>query len=146
MGPLRNIDKYQIIDKRECLSIKCFEYFADVRGFLYFETFWQPKENELLSCHFENGNFFDICATKPCEEKREMTGSPLVKDQRFLVRCLFLVKDQRFLVRCLFLCLGHELTFCFREVLPLNQRFVLGTERKSDLGLFRCPNTCFTIT
>ena len=75
MGPLRNIDKYQIIDKRECLSIKCFEYFADVRGFLYFETFWQPKENELLSCHFENGNFFDICATKPCEEKRRMTSN-----------------------------------------------------------------------
>ena len=46
---------------------------ADVRGFLYFETFWQPKENELLSCHFENGNFFSMRAIKAYEEKRGMT-------------------------------------------------------------------------
>ena len=44
-----------------------------MRGFLYFEAFWQLKENELLSCHFENGNFFDMCAIKTCEEKRGMT-------------------------------------------------------------------------
>ena len=45
---------------------------ADARGFLYFETFWQPKENELLSCHFENGNIFGMRAIKTYEEKRGM--------------------------------------------------------------------------
>ena len=44
-----------------------------MRGFLYFEAFWQPKKNELLSYLFESGNFFEMCAIKTCEGKREMT-------------------------------------------------------------------------
>ena len=46
---------------------------AGVRGFIYFETFWQPKENELLSCHFKNGNFFGMLAIKTYDDKRGMT-------------------------------------------------------------------------
>ena len=59
----------QHIDRRGC------EQFADVRGFLYFGVFWQPKENELLSYHFKNGNFFEMCAIKTCEGKRRMTNN-----------------------------------------------------------------------
>ena len=31
----------------------------------------------MLSCHLENGNFFDICATKTCEEKKGMISNLL---------------------------------------------------------------------
>lgn len=53
---------------------KVFEYTAAVRGFHYFKTFWQPKEKELLSCHFENGNNYDMFAIKTCDEEGRMVG------------------------------------------------------------------------
>ena len=31
------------------------------------------------------------------------------------------------------------MTFCFREVLPANQRFIFGTEGKVDFGYFLVP-------
>ena len=48
---------------------------AAVRGIHYFESFWQPKENELLCCHFKIRNFYDIFAVITCNEKGRM-GSP----------------------------------------------------------------------
>ena len=125
-----------------------------MRGFLY----------ELLSYLLENGKFFEMCDIKACEGKRGMTIN-LPHELPSITKIIFdcgvkvtvkltgkqcyrslLVKDQRFLVRCLFLCLGHVLSFCFREILPVNQRVVFGTEGKSDLGFFPCTYTCFTIS
>ena len=37
--------------------------------------FGNTRKIDFLSCHFENGSFFDICATKTCEEKRGMTNN-----------------------------------------------------------------------
>ena len=49
-----------------------FELTAAVGGFHYFETFWQPKETELLRCHNENGIFYDMFSIKTCNEKGRM--------------------------------------------------------------------------
>ena len=51
---------------------KVFELTAAAEGFHYFETFWQPKEIELLRCHFENGFFYDMFSIKACDEKIRM--------------------------------------------------------------------------
>ena len=83
------------------------------------------------------------CITKIILDRGVKVPPKLIGKQCY--RSLF-VKDLRFLVRCLFLCLGHVLSFRFREILPVNQRVVFGTEGRSDLGLFRCPYTCFTIS
>ena len=45
---------------------------AAVRGIHYFESFWQPKENELLCCHFKIRNFYDIFNVITCNEKGSM--------------------------------------------------------------------------
>ena len=37
--------------------------------------FGNTSKIDFLSCHFENGIFFDICATKTCTEKRGMTSN-----------------------------------------------------------------------
>ena len=47
---------------------KTFEYTAAVRGYHYFKTIWQPKENEVLVCQFENGNSYDMFAIKTCNQ------------------------------------------------------------------------------
>ena len=51
---------------------KVFELTAAAEGFHYFETFWQPKEIELLRCHFENGFFYDMFSIKACDEQIRM--------------------------------------------------------------------------
>ena len=53
---------------------KTFEYTAAVRGYYYFKTIWQPKENEVLVCQFENGNSYDIFAIKTCDQRGSMVG------------------------------------------------------------------------
>ena len=58
---------------------KIFEYTAAARGFHYFKTFWQPKENAYLRCHFENGNCYDIFAIKTYDEKVRMVDHYCVK-------------------------------------------------------------------
>ena len=37
---------------------KTFEYKAAIRGYHYFKSIWQPKENEALVSPFENGNSY----------------------------------------------------------------------------------------
>ena len=37
--------------------------------------FGNTSKIDFLSCHFENGSFFDICATKTCEDKRGITNN-----------------------------------------------------------------------
>ena len=53
---------------------KMFEYTAAVRGYHYFKTIWQPKENEVLTCQFENGNSYDMFAIKTCDHGGIMVG------------------------------------------------------------------------
>ena len=53
---------------------KTFEYTAAVRGYHYFKTIWQPKENEVLVCQFENGNSYDMFAIKTCDQRGTMVG------------------------------------------------------------------------
>ena len=53
---------------------KTFGYTAAVRGYHYFKTIWQPKENELLVCQFENGNSYDMFAIKTCDQRGTMVG------------------------------------------------------------------------
>ena len=36
---------------------KTFENTATAMEYYYFKTVWQPKENEVLACQFENGSF-----------------------------------------------------------------------------------------
>ena len=47
---------------------KTFEHTAVVRGYHSFKTTWQPKENEVLVCQFENGNSNDMFAIKTCDQ------------------------------------------------------------------------------
>ena len=51
---------------------KIFELTTAVGGFHYFETFWQPKEIELLCSHTENGIFYDMFSIRACDEKGRM--------------------------------------------------------------------------
>ena len=53
---------------------KTLEYTAAVRGYHYFKTIWQPKENEALVCQFENGNSYDMFAIKTCDQRGTMVG------------------------------------------------------------------------
>ena len=53
---------------------KTFEYTAAVRGYHYFKTMWQPKENEVLVCKFENGNSYDMFAIKACDQRGNIVG------------------------------------------------------------------------
>ena len=39
------------------------------KGYHYFKTIWQSKENEVLVCQFENGNSYDKFAIKTCDQK-----------------------------------------------------------------------------
>ena len=54
--------------------IKTFEYTSAVRGYHYFKTTWQPKENEVLLCLFGNGNSYDMFAIKTCDQRGIMVG------------------------------------------------------------------------
>ena len=53
---------------------KTFEHIADVRRYHYFRTIWQPKENKVLVCQFENGNRYEMFAIKTCDERGTMVG------------------------------------------------------------------------
>ena len=53
---------------------KKIDYTAVTRGFHYFKTFLQPKENEVLRCHFETGNCYDMFAEKMCNENGRRVG------------------------------------------------------------------------
>ena len=54
--------------------IKTFEYTSAVRGYHYFKTIWQTKENEVLVCQFGNGNSYDMFAIKTCDQRGIMVG------------------------------------------------------------------------
>ena len=47
---------------------KLFEFTAAVRGYHYFQRFWEPQPNQKLSCVYEENNLFDFFATKICED------------------------------------------------------------------------------
>ena len=51
-----------------------FEYTAAARGYHYSKTIWQPKENEVLVCQFENGSSYDMFAIKTCDQRKTMIG------------------------------------------------------------------------
>ena len=51
---------------------KTFEYTAAVRGYHYFKTIWQPKENEVLICQFHNGSSYDMFDIKTCDQRGTM--------------------------------------------------------------------------
>ena len=53
---------------------KTFEYTAAVRGYHYFKTIWQPKENEVIVCQFENGKSYDMFAIKICDQRGTAVG------------------------------------------------------------------------
>ena len=49
-----------------------FEYTTAVKRYHSFKTIWQPKENGVLVCQFENGNNYDMFATNTCDQRRAM--------------------------------------------------------------------------
>ena len=51
-----------------------FEYTVAVRGYHYFKTMQQPKENEVLVCQFLNGNSYDMFDIKTCDQRGTMVG------------------------------------------------------------------------
>ena len=53
---------------------KTFEYTTTVKGCHYFKTIWQPKENEVLVCQFENGNSYEMFSIKTCGQRETMVG------------------------------------------------------------------------
>ena len=62
---------------------KTFEYTAAVRGCHYFKAIWQPKENEVLVCQFENGSSYVIFARKTCDQRGTMVGHLRCEVSRF---------------------------------------------------------------
>ena len=67
-----------------------FEYTAVVRRYHYFKTIWQPKENEVLVCQFENGNSYDMFAIKTCDQRGTMVGqlsSKVSRITKFIIDC-----------------------------------------------------------
>ena len=61
----------EIGTSKRWLLIKLFEYTAAVRGYHYFKTIWQPKENV---CQFDNGNSYDMFVIKTCDQRGTMVG------------------------------------------------------------------------
>ena len=53
---------------------KKFEFSAAIRGYHYYERYWNPQESEVLKCTHEFGNVFDIFAIKTCTSNGETVG------------------------------------------------------------------------
>ena len=53
--------------------LKTFEFSAAVRGFHYYQSFWNPQPEQILRCSHEVGNAFDMFAIKVCESSTDET-------------------------------------------------------------------------
>ena len=75
---------------------KTFEYTADIRRYNYFKNIWQPKENEVLVCQFENGKRYEMFAIKTCDQRGTMVGH--LSRKISLLQSLSLVLVQQYLL------------------------------------------------
>ena len=50
------------------------EFSAAVRGYHYYRSVWLPQESEVLECHHDFGNVFDMFAIKTCKSSGEIVG------------------------------------------------------------------------
>ena len=67
---------------------KTFEYTAAVRAYHYFKTIWQPKENKVLFCQFENGNSYDMFTIKTFDQRGTMVSHQsheVVRISKFII-------------------------------------------------------------
>ena len=51
---------------------KILEFTAAVRDFHYYKSVWQPKQNEVLRCEFENGNTCGMFAAKTVDDNNRI--------------------------------------------------------------------------
>ena len=49
---------------------KMFEFNAAVRGYHYYQRFWQPVADETLQCGHEDNNPYDFFAIKVCSARK----------------------------------------------------------------------------
>ena len=50
------------------------EFSAAVRGYHFYQNIWSPLESEVLECHHEFGNVFDMFAIKTCKSNGQTVG------------------------------------------------------------------------
>ena len=73
-----------------------FEYTTAVKGYHSFKTIWQPKENEVLVCQFENGNSYDMFAINTCDQRGAMVD-PLPREVSRITKFIMIVVQQHLL-------------------------------------------------
>ena len=59
---------------------KTLEFTAAVRGYYYYKTYWNPHQNQILNCYFENDNAFDRFAIKVCEDGKHVPVGHLPRE------------------------------------------------------------------
>ena len=64
-----------------------------MKGYYSFKTIWQPKENEVLVCQFENGNFYDMFAINTCDQRGAMVDH-LPREVSHITKFIMIVVQQ----------------------------------------------------